>query len=72
MPWFAILTWHGNRLCKGKQIIVTIKPDATYPKMWRVLELDGSLSDMVNLTRAKDAAVNRALRILNMPREGAG
>jgi hypothetical protein len=30
-------------------------PDATHPSMWRVRWPDGSLSDMTNLTRAKDA-----------------
>jgi hypothetical protein len=30
--------------------------DATYPTMWRVRWPDGSLSDMVNLSRANDAA----------------
>ena len=29
--------------------------DAKYPNMYRLRLLDGSLSDMVNLTRAKDA-----------------
>jgi hypothetical protein len=33
-----------------------IVPDKTYPGMWRVVRLDGSLSDMVNKTRAKDVA----------------
>src|SRR5262249_6274944 len=33
-----------------------IVPDKTYPGMWRVLRPDGSLSDMVNKTRAKDVA----------------
>ena len=31
-------------------------PDKTYPGMWRVVRPDGSLSDMVNKSRAKDAA----------------
>jgi hypothetical protein len=33
-----------------------IVPDKTYPGMWRVVRPDGSLSDMVNKTRAKDVA----------------
>ena len=37
-------------------------PDAVYPDMWRVALTDGSLSDMTNLTRAKDAAVVMADR----------
>ena len=32
------------------------KPDDRYPTMWRIHWPDGSVSDMVNLTRAKDAA----------------
>ena len=30
-------------------------PDAAHPGMWRVRWPDGRLSDMTNLTRAKDA-----------------
>jgi hypothetical protein len=33
-----------------------VLPDATHPGMWRVLWPDGRLSDMTNLSRAKDAA----------------
>jgi hypothetical protein len=36
--------------------------------MWRVRDHDGRLSDMVNLTRAKDAAGIIPLGILNRPR----
>jgi hypothetical protein len=32
-----------------------VVPDATHPGMWRVRWPDGRLSDMTNLTRAKDA-----------------
>jgi hypothetical protein len=32
-----------------------LEPDANWPGMWRVRWRDGTLSDMVNLTRAKDA-----------------
>jgi hypothetical protein len=40
---------HGARLLKG------IVRDAKYPGMYRLLLPGGGLSDMVNLTRAKDA-----------------
>jgi hypothetical protein len=33
--------------------------------MWRVRSADGQLSDIVNLTRAKDAAETIALAVLN-------
>ena len=36
----------------------TIIKDQNYPGMWRVLWPDGQLSDMVNLSRAKDAAAS--------------
>jgi len=36
--------------------LVHVVPDKTYPGMWRVLRPEGSLSDMVNKTRAKDVA----------------
>jgi hypothetical protein len=38
-----------------KPIRAELVPDAKYPGMWRVRWPDGSLSDIVNLTRAKDA-----------------
>ena len=38
------------------KVLAHIVPDKTYPGMWRVLRPDGSLSDMVNGTRAKDVA----------------
>ena len=41
-----------------------IEPDATWPGMWRVKLPNGQLSDMVNLTRAKDAAVALACALL--------
>jgi hypothetical protein len=60
------LSWKGNDLCLGRDGVVSIVPDGRWPAMWRVRR-HGSLSDMVNLTRAKDAAVSIALREFNMP-----
>jgi hypothetical protein len=34
----------------------TVVPDPDWPAMYRVRSPDGSLTDMVNLTRARDAA----------------
>jgi hypothetical protein len=45
--------------------MATIVPDSTWPGMWRVRMPDGHLTDMVNLTRAKDAAQSLALAVLN-------
>jgi hypothetical protein len=41
---------------------VEVVPDSRWPNMWRVRSTDGSLSDMVNLARAKDAAIAIAER----------
>jgi hypothetical protein len=38
-----------------------IVPDAKYPSMYRLRRPDGSLSDMVNLSRAKDALLWAAI-----------
>jgi hypothetical protein len=62
------LTWKGDALHlygKGKPIVMIV-PDEKYPAvMWRVRLPDGRLTDMVNRTRAKDAAISIALSILN-------
>jgi hypothetical protein len=40
----------------GKFTGVSLEPDTKWPSMWRV-RMGERLSDMVNLTRAKDAAI---------------
>jgi hypothetical protein len=66
------LTWrhtsqHRLFLChgRGRNPVVTVEPDSKYSGMYRIRFPDGSLSDMVNLTRAKDAALAFALQALN-------
>ena len=60
------LTWDGEKLlCNRRQTGFTIVPDEKYSAMWRVKHPDGQLSDMVNRTRAKDAALSLALAVLN-------
>jgi hypothetical protein len=44
--------------------MVTLEPDASWRGMWRV-RFGGKLSDMVKLSRAKDAAASMVLRELN-------
>lgn len=38
------------------QALARIVPDKVYSGMWRIVRADGSLSDMLNKTRAKDVA----------------
>jgi len=49
----TIYTLHYGRRA---QPMATVKPDERYPEMYRIHYHDGTTSDMVNLTRAKDAA----------------
>jgi hypothetical protein len=51
-------------LKSGRRVVATIEPDSEWPGMWRVRR-GGSISDMVNLARAKDAATAIALSDLN-------
>lgn len=60
------LKWHGLKLYYGGRKLSEIEPDARYPEMWRVIEADGTRSDMVNLSRVKDAAVRRASQAIEM------
>lgn len=53
---FLFMTEQNERSRSGRAL--AIKPDARWPDMWRVKLPNGLLSDMVNLTRAKDAAVS--------------
>ena len=60
------LRWRGRGLHLGNasKPLAIIVPDRVHRGMWRVL-VGGSLSDMANLTRARDAAMVIALSDLN-------
>src|SRR5262249_39118998 len=46
----------------SKPPVLMVVPDQVYPGiMWRIESRDGELSDMVNLSRAKDAATGMAM-----------
>jgi hypothetical protein len=49
--------------------VATIEPEAIWPGMWRIRLPGGHHSDMVNLTRAKDAlrSVNRSVAAPELP-----
>ena len=53
----GIHTLHRGGL---KTPVISVVPDKIYPTMWRIRTRDG-LSDMVNLSRARDAAVALAM-----------
>jgi hypothetical protein len=49
-------TWNLYYL-RRKTPVMRIVPDEKYDGMWRIHWPDGKISDMVNLSRARDAAV---------------
>ena len=51
-------------LKSGQRAVATIEPDSKWPGMWRVRR-GGVISDLLNLSRAKDAAISIALSDLN-------
>jgi hypothetical protein len=51
-------------LKSGRRMVATIELDSKWPGMWRVRR-GGSMTDMVNLSRAKDAAIAIALSDVN-------
>src|SRR5262249_43410067 len=60
------IKWDGLRLrlCTGR-LLATVEDDAEWAGMYRVRLPGGYLTDMVNLTRAKDAAIGLVLAKLN-------
>jgi hypothetical protein len=68
------LRWDGRRLrlfSSRGVVLATIEPDKTWRGMWRVRLPDGHFTDMLNLSRAMDAAASLALGVLNQRREAA-
>lgn len=65
------LHWNNGRLMQGKRYMpIEVLPDRQWPGMYRV-RYQGKISDLVNLTRAKDAAValvEASLNALQKPR----
>lgn len=59
------LAWNGNILKFNRRELARIVPDGKWPNMWRVQPANSRPSDMLNRTRAKDAALALALTTLN-------
>jgi hypothetical protein len=58
--------WDFPRLRLGQRgrIMAVLIRDSEYPDLWRIDDEEG-ISDMLNLTRAKDAAMSRSIKRLN-------
>ena len=65
LPAVQALTWRrsptGWRLYSGKRCFGEVIQDSTYPDMWRI-PLAGSISDMANLSWARNAVYEAAVR----------
>jgi hypothetical protein len=48
--------FHGLYYGSSKNPVAEIVPDSHWSGMWRIAWPDGRVSDMVNLSRARDAA----------------
>jgi hypothetical protein len=60
------LKWDGLKLrSRTGRLLAMVEPDPEWPLMYRVRLPGGRLTDMLNLTRAKDAAKFLALEALN-------
>jgi hypothetical protein len=46
---------------KFRNPLLHVVPDSRWPHMWRIRHRDNSLSDLLNVARAKDAARSHAL-----------
>jgi hypothetical protein len=61
------LAWNGRELRLGSKrgrVLASVEPDAEWPELWRV-RFGTHLSDTVNLSRAKDAAMVLVMAELN-------
>ncbi|MGA8469268.1 MAG: hypothetical protein WB721_10500, partial [Pseudolabrys sp.] len=65
LNWRSAAAGPSLHLDRRDTALLHVVKDKTYSNMWRIRSPDGSLSDMANLTRAKDAALHLALVILN-------
>jgi hypothetical protein len=70
LQWSEAGGVHVLHLGKRTTTLLHVVPDKSYPSVWRIRFPDGSLSDMANLTRAKDAALYIAVATLNRERRG--
>jgi hypothetical protein len=52
-------------LRQGKSPLLQVVADDTYARMWRIRLQDGRLGDLMNLDRAKSAAISIALATIN-------
>ena len=63
----AKLDWKGDDLYFARRKLISVVRDEKYSNMWRVLFPDGRVLDIANRSRAKDAAMGHARRMVDPP-----
>jgi hypothetical protein len=61
LNWTRGATGFALHVGKSRNPLLHVVPDERWPDMWRIRHRDNSLSDLLNATRAKDAAKSHAL-----------
>ena len=70
LNWRRIPNGFALHLGKSRNPLLNVTPDGRWPQMWRIRHRDNSLSDLLNLARAKDAAQSNALAELRAQEVG--
>jgi hypothetical protein len=65
LTWRKTASGHALYLRDRGKALATVEPDAQRAGMWRIHMPDGWVSDMANLSWAKDAAIRSVLFVLN-------
>ena len=64
------LQWQSDWLCLRQRKIIQIVRDQQYPSMWHIRLPDGTVTDMLNRSRARDAARSIAITVLSVQETG--
>jgi hypothetical protein len=65
LTWRKIASGHAIYLRDRGQPLATVEPDVQHAGMWRIRMPDGWVSDLANLSRAKEGAIRSILFVLN-------
>jgi hypothetical protein len=65
LTWRKTASGHALYLFNRGKPLATVEPDTQHAGMWRIHMPDGWISDIANLSRAKDGAILSALSVLN-------
>jgi hypothetical protein len=61
LNWRRVPNGFALHVGKFRNPLLHVEPDSRWPHMWRIRHRDNSPSDLLNVARAKDAALTHAL-----------